>query len=351
MVFVDAETSNKIVTGKLLENFLYGDNHLTPEEMQALYVNFKNRHPHLKPKTEEFKEAIINDDYFNCILLKYGYAVTCHKAQGGEWENVFTVWDNDTKAGFNCFTDAQRKEGKANAAFYRWAYTAVTRASRTLFAVNPPYFNSYSTLAIFHNDMVKCVEDLTGSPMLPEEIVPDAELLAELSSFQILAEPLGIQDHFIKVRTSLRKKYIDIIGWQKKGYDIWYLCKREGATAGLRTSFNSKFVFNNKYLKLSAHTNSETLFEEAQKALSALPDIVVRRHTPETILTQIEFDLDLEERHPFLKTLYDDLQMLFATSPISIEDVRHQQYRERYFFNRGTERAVLDFVYRGDGFF
>lgn len=341
----------KFVRGQVLENFLYGDNYLTPEEMQALYVNFKNRHPHLKTKTEEFKEAIINDDYFNCILLKYGYAVTCHKAQGGEWENVFTIWDNDTKAGFNCFTDIQRKEGKANANFYRWAYTAVTRASRTLFAVNPPYFNSYSTLSIFDNNMIKSVEELTGSFMLPEEIVPDAELLAELSSFQVLAEPLVIQDHFIKVRTALRKRYIDIVGWQRKNYEIWYLCKREATTVGLRTSFNGKLVFNNKYLKLPAHTNSDALFEEAQKTLSNLQDITVRRNTTETILTQIEFDFDLEENYPFLKTLYDDIQTLSAASSISIDEISHQQYRERYFFKRGMERVVIDFVYRGDGFF
>ena len=73
----------------MLENFLNGDNTLRPEETQALYVDFRNRHPNLKPKTEEFKEAIIQDDYFNCLLMKYGYAVTCHKAQGGEWQNVF----------------------------------------------------------------------------------------------------------------------------------------------------------------------------------------------------------------------------------------------------------------------
>ncbi|MFN7690385.1 MAG: ATP-dependent RecD-like DNA helicase, partial [Bacteroidota bacterium] len=94
LVFPDAESNNKIVKGKLLENFINGDNYLSPEEMQALRVDFKNRHPNLKPKTEEFKEAIMKDEYFNCLLMKYGYAVTCHKAQGGEWDNVFTVWDN-----------------------------------------------------------------------------------------------------------------------------------------------------------------------------------------------------------------------------------------------------------------
>ena len=106
----------------MLENFLYGDNYLKPEETQALYVDFTSRHKELKPKTKEFKEAIIQDEYFNCLFVKYGYAVTCHKAQGGEWDNVFTVWDNDIMEGFDCFTDKQRRAGKTNQDFFRCYY-------------------------------------------------------------------------------------------------------------------------------------------------------------------------------------------------------------------------------------
>ena len=68
-----------------------------------MYIDFKNRHPELKPKTDEFKEALSNDVFFNCIKLKFGYAVTCHKAQGGEWPNAFVFWDKGTKSGFNVF--------------------------------------------------------------------------------------------------------------------------------------------------------------------------------------------------------------------------------------------------------
>ncbi len=140
LVFPDAESNNKIVKGKMLENFLYGDNTMRPEEVQALRVDFKNRHPLLKHKTPEFTAAILQDEYFNCLLMKYGYAVTCHKAQGGEWDNVFTIWDNDNAEGFECFTDRQRRAGKTNQDFYRWAYTAITRASKTLYALKSSIF-------------------------------------------------------------------------------------------------------------------------------------------------------------------------------------------------------------------
>ena len=73
LVFPDAESENKIVRCKIIENFLYGDNFLLPGETQALYVDFINRHPGLKRGSEEFKQAIMKDDYFNCLLIKFGY--------------------------------------------------------------------------------------------------------------------------------------------------------------------------------------------------------------------------------------------------------------------------------------
>ncbi len=351
LTFPGRPEETKTIRGQMLENFLIGENNLLPEEMQALYVNFKNRNPNLKPKTAEFKNAIINDDYFNCILLKYGYAITCHKAQGGEWENAFVVWDNDTRGGFNCFQQEQRREGKTNSTFYRWAYTAVTRASSKLYAINPPYFNSYSTLSFVSRSVAEGIQQLIGSSIGPIEISIDDELLTELNAFNLLSEPIPIQDHFIKARKALKSHYIDIVGWQKKGYEIWYLCQREKDTAGFRTSFNGTHVFNNRYIKLQTHTNSNQLFELGQKLLSHLKEIVVKRNTADTILSQVEFDLDVEERLPFTKNLFDDLQILLREVSIRIEEIEHHQYRERYYFKRAEENAVLDFEYNNEGFF
>ncbi len=83
LVFPDAESNNKIVKGKMLENFLYGDNYLKPEETQALYVDFTSRHKGLKPKTEEFKEAIMQDEYFNCLFVEIW--LCSYLPQGSRW--------------------------------------------------------------------------------------------------------------------------------------------------------------------------------------------------------------------------------------------------------------------------
>ncbi|MDL2262119.1 AAA family ATPase [Bacteroidales bacterium OttesenSCG-928-I21] len=72
-------------------------------------------------------ETILNDPYFNALQVKYAYALTCHKAQGGQWKAVFVDhgWLN---------TEAWNEEIKYE--FLRWLYTAVTRATEKLYLVN-----------------------------------------------------------------------------------------------------------------------------------------------------------------------------------------------------------------------
>lgn len=69
--------------------------------------------------------AVRNDPYWTALQVKYAYAVTCHKAQGGQWQNVFVdlAYIPDDALGLS---------------LYRWLYTAVTRARTTLFLINPP---------------------------------------------------------------------------------------------------------------------------------------------------------------------------------------------------------------------
>ena len=351
LVFPDAENSNKIIKGKMLENFLYGDNFLKPEETQALYVDFTTRHKDLKPKTEEFIKAIVQDEYFNCLLMKYGYAVTCHKAQGGEWDNVFTIWDNDNAAGFDCFTDLQRRAGKINEHFYRWAYTAITRASKTLYALNPPFFNSYSAMAFIDVTVLNALNELTGNQVQSEAISLDNEMLQQLSKFNLLEQPIQLQDHFIKVRHAVRKQYIEVIGWEKIGYEIRYSFMREQEKAVFKTYVNGKFEFRNAISPIPSLSPNEVFNNSITEILNHLPNVSIKRNTAETIISKIEFDFELEEEFPFTKSLFDDILLLFEGSGITVDDIEHQQYKERYTFKRNQELAVVDFEYKKNGFF
>lgn len=351
LVFPDGETNNKIVSGKILENFLFGDNTLRPEEMQALRVDFRNRNPTLKPKSEEFMLAIIQDEFFNCLLLKYGYAVTCHKAQGGEWENVFTVWDNDNKEGFNCFTDEQRKAGKTNEDFYRWAYTAITRASKKLFALNPPFFNSYSSMTFMDASVVNALSELSGRSTQSEELNFDNEMLKQLTRLNLLGQPIPLQDHLIKVWYAVRKRGIEITGWEKIGYEIRYTFQKDQSKAVFRTYINGQNAFTKAFLVMPNLSPVTMLNDAITERITPLPEIIIVRNTAETILNKLEFDLELEEKFPCTRSLFDDIILLFEKSDIYIDNVSHLQYKERYTFKRQQEQVVLDFEYNGDGFF
>ena len=67
--------------------------------------------------------ALKEDPYLNALQVKFSYALTCHKSQGGQWQAVFV------DQGF-------LKEAKADHEYLRWLYTALTRATKELFLVN-----------------------------------------------------------------------------------------------------------------------------------------------------------------------------------------------------------------------
>lgn len=77
----------------------------------------------------EFSEKVMfveNDPYFNAIQAKYAYCVTCHKAQGGEWKDVYIDMSG---IDIENLTDD----------FFRWFYTALTRATERVYLINCPF--------------------------------------------------------------------------------------------------------------------------------------------------------------------------------------------------------------------
>ncbi|MGM0464186.1 MAG: ATP-dependent DNA helicase [Bacteroidota bacterium] len=101
---------------------------LPGEQNRMLYQSVYEDYPQLSTKKKRY-EAVKNDPYFNAMQIKFAYAVTCHKAQGGQWERVFI-----DQGMFN------RQEPTLD--YLRWLYTAVTRATGRLYLVNflPSFF-------------------------------------------------------------------------------------------------------------------------------------------------------------------------------------------------------------------
>ena len=95
---------------------------LTREENERLFTEVWNDYPEIRSKRKRM-ETIRNNPYYNALQVKYGYAVTCHKAQGGQWKRVFVDQGYVTE-------DMMTQD------YYRWLYTAFTRATEKLYLVN-----------------------------------------------------------------------------------------------------------------------------------------------------------------------------------------------------------------------
>jgi ATP-dependent exoDNAse (exonuclease V), alpha subunit - helicase superfamily I member len=125
ILYTDTRGEAVQVKSKILENLLYsGDREISQLEQRAMLVDFRMRNPHIKQRNELFTEMLRADPYFNALQVKYGYAITGHKSQGGEWKSVIVDYR---------YTSSTRSEE-----FFRWAYTATTRAKSSLYAIHPP---------------------------------------------------------------------------------------------------------------------------------------------------------------------------------------------------------------------
>ena len=97
---------------------------LTRDEGDRLFNSVMEDYAEISSKKKKM-ELLRENPHFNALQIKYAYAVTCHKAQGGQWKNIFIDQGYIPEEG--------RDED-----YYRWLYTALTRATQTVYLVNWP---------------------------------------------------------------------------------------------------------------------------------------------------------------------------------------------------------------------
>lgn len=110
---------------KILLDTLHSETTGLPKEKNGeLFYNILEDYSDIRSNAAKMQK-MKTDPFYNAVQVKYGYAITCHKAQGGEWKNVFLDigYITEEHLGVN---------------FYRWLYTAITRATKHLYFVNLP---------------------------------------------------------------------------------------------------------------------------------------------------------------------------------------------------------------------
>jgi len=119
--FPDYDTELEI---KILLDTLHTESPSLPKELNdKLFHAILEDYADINLSREKMKLMKINPHY-NVVQVKYAYAVTCHKAQGGQWKNVFIDL-------------SYVPQEHIGIEFYRWLYTAFTRATERVFLINP----------------------------------------------------------------------------------------------------------------------------------------------------------------------------------------------------------------------
>lgn len=326
-ILAEAEDGNLVEVGtKIVENILFSEKRdLSPLEQKALYVHFKMRYPALRPNTKEFTEALRTDPYFNALQVKFGYAMTCHKAQGGEWEDVFVVFENS----------------RTDALALRWAYTAITRARSRILGVGLPNRTPWAALnAVPLQNVIPVAKevatDVSAKPLSRpapkptrwDGLFPDqpAFLLASHRQVANLLEDSGIALEDVQVRP--------------QNYFWRYCIERQSRRATIQIYFTRQGGLNPQILAMGGADQS--LAEEALRLVRSVRIAIATAPAP----------VDFPNEKPFLREFCDDYMEPRAHSAAgSIVKVEHLQYRERYFVASDGRQVVLDAIYNAKGVF
>jgi len=271
-----------------------------PYDQRAIYVDFKNRmrDKGIKPKTEDFKKALRTDIYFNAVQAKYGYAITCHKAQGGEWRKVFID--------FNVFM------GKNTLEFYRWIYTAITRSNKTIFTIGAQSFNALSEFTV--NDSIKFISKIPKDHyFLPGNNASFIEYRKNKLEEICLANELEVKfskaQHQLKVYFEKNNKEASVVLWYNK----------------------------NGFSK----TNWISFSDEDFKLI--VSDILIKSIIPESIRFEYKFDFQ-KDMHEYFSSILEELE-------IPILNLSQLQWSDRYFILTSAECAYVEFSFKKKGFY
>ena len=307
LVFRDVQVEVSGINGSkhqlqttLLDDFLNAEEgRLHPFDQRALYIEFKERmrNRDIKPGTEAFREALKNDKYFNALQAKYGYAITCHKSQGGEWENAFV--------------DFKVYIGKLSKGFFRWAYTAITRSSQQLLCIDAPQYNALNQFEV--RDIERISKVMAGAVYAPK----------------MENEP----SYFIQHRRSRLEKLCDAqnVSIEIKEYNNQLeICLRQNENSGLVRLWFKVDGFS----KTTWHSFTDEGFKDLIEA------ILVDSLLPEEIPFEPKFD--------FQKGLHQYFLDILNEENIPLTNIVQNQWNDQYFLHTGATCAMVEFIFNGN---
>lgn len=297
----DVKGENHIIKTTLLDGFLDSDEgRLHPYDQRALYIDFKERMSRegIKPGDNEFKDRLRKDFYFNALQAKYGYAITCHKSQGGEWDNLFIDFDV--------------KMGKNSKAYFRWAYTAITRASKKIHCINLDQYNAFSSIVI--GEPVKISRVLKGHSFTPKkEGEPNYFVTYRWNKIDEFCELNNIkvtkQEHQNQLLLNFSRGMFFV------NVKLWY----------------SKDCFVKKEFLICSEGDFKVEIEKL------LIDSLIPKEVP------------FIPKHEFQKELYSYFIKILDDESIPLMNIVQNEWNDQYFIHTGSSCALMEFAFDKKG--
>jgi ATP-dependent exoDNAse (exonuclease V) alpha subunit len=331
LIFRDVEVGFRDLDGvphyfntKIVENLLYNHNsNLSSDQTKALYVDFCIRNEKLPRNSVEFKNTLKSDPYFTAMRLKFGYAITCHKAQGSEWKHVFVK--------------CRSSQPQCSAHYFRWFYTAITRTAQYLYLLDPP-----NIMPPPIREVRNLGEEINIEPV---PILSDIQLNGRANTSQ--SQNVANQDHGItapfllavlnKIRQFVYDKNVEIESIQHDQNQEAYHFKRGAEYARINIIYTNKGHISNVTALYQTNFSAELV-----NALAPLKNCIFVIGDP---------DIDPEFDHEFLKIFHLKIKHMCAERGINLWKVESLQNALRYKFTRNEEIAVFIVWYKDNGQF
>ncbi|MDJ1176481.1 NERD domain-containing protein [Roseofilum capinflatum] len=304
-----------------LKNYLYADKpEVDKDTLVALYVstkskfdrNWKNSHSnHVEGSNAiysvELAKFFRNDPYFNAARLRFGYALTLHRAQGQKFKTI--VGDMDIG------------QGQTNEAYFRWSYTLFSIPQDKMILFNIPLITPFYKTTW---------DDSQGKldSIRPRDLVafdPDNEAgNTSVQNFSISDKALrNLYWHILNI---LKPRGVSICSYKHHNYQEVY-----GFESQNNKSCSLHFHYNGKYKITKIETVNSNPSEFANEVYYFLT-------------SEIRLETNLQ------KKLFNLMKEKLDLQKISIQSVEHHKFQEIYYLKCEVNAAKLQVYYDGDGF-
>ncbi len=291
----------------IIEDLLFGNERdLTRNQIRALYVDFIQRNKNIKRGTPEFAVKLANDNRFNALRVKFCHAITCHKAQGSEWNTVFL--------------DPVTFHNKLSKEMVRWLYTAVTRAKSRLNLYDDDFSISSTSLSFVDGD-----PGVVAVRNLPATVSPLEILKTGVTGF-IKDHGFAVEDVVIlqwrlrcTVTSENERQILDVIhnsGWKITSVQTGEMNQPLRSIASKRIKETGQKLIN-KVFRVIPEGN---LLESGTPTIPEVASVLMKR-----------------------------TNNLLADSGAFVCSVNHQQWRERMEITNGDDLMTLDISYKKNG--